>query len=42
MSFLNEFDKATTRKETENGALAYTTTDSKMLDFFIVVSDMLS
>ena len=34
MSFLNEFDKATTIKETENGALAYTTTDSKMVDFF--------
>lgn len=40
MSFLNEFDKATTRKETENGALAYTTTDSKMLDFFAAIGGM--
>lgn len=40
MGFLNEFDKATTRKETENGALAYTTTDSKMLDFFAAIGGM--
>lgn len=40
MSFLNEFDKATTRKETENGALAYTTTDSKILDFFAAIGGM--
>ena len=40
MSFLNEFDEATTRKETENGALAYTTTDSKMVDFFAAIGGM--
>lgn len=40
MSFLNEFDKATTVKETENGALAYTTTDSKMVDFFSAIGAM--
>lgn len=40
MDFLNEFDKATTVKETENGALAYTTTDSKMVDFFAAIGGM--
>ena len=40
MGFLNEFDKATTVKETENGALAYTTTDSKMVDFFAAIGGM--
>lgn len=40
MGFLNEFDKTTTVKETENGALAYTTTDSKMLDFFAAIGGM--
>ena len=40
MGFLNEFDKATTVKETENGALAYTTTDSKMIDFFSAIGAM--
>ena len=40
MGFLNEFDKATTVKETENGALAYTTTDSRMVDFFAAIGGM--
>lgn len=40
MSFLNEFDKATTRKETENGALAYSKLDSNVLSFFAAIGGM--
>lgn len=40
MSFIEGFDKATNSKLTDNGALAYNTTGSKLVDFFATVGCM--
>lgn len=40
MSFIDEFNSAAATKETENGAFAYNTTTSSLLDLFALVGGM--